>query len=148
MSLQVEILRSEAGHHHSPNDGWPVDASPELCDLNCRNSSKAHGCELPYSMRYSEAITSTTKGRGAITKGLNHAFRIHLANDWLYLFFSIRRELARDLSFYPNAVRARMMPRRRKSSYTDVNPDFRTGPSHQSPTVTAKEPRVQRRGGE
>ena len=46
-----------------------------------RAARKAHGCEPPFSQRYGEAITSTTKGRGAVTKGLNPAFRIHLEMD-------------------------------------------------------------------
>lgn len=45
-----------------------------------RDASKAHGSEPPFSKRYGEGITSTTKGRGARTKGLNPAFRIHLAS--------------------------------------------------------------------
>jgi hypothetical protein len=59
--------------------GATRDASPEKTDLYCRLTRFSHGCELPFSKRYSEAASSTTKGRGAGTKGLLSAFRIHLA---------------------------------------------------------------------
>ena len=43
----------------------PVMPRRSFVSFKRRESNKAHGCELPYYMRYSEAITSTTKGRGA-----------------------------------------------------------------------------------
>jgi hypothetical protein len=43
-----------------------------------RLSRKAHGCEPPFSKRYGEAASSTTKGRGAGTQALYPGLCIHL----------------------------------------------------------------------
>jgi hypothetical protein len=46
-------------------------------------ASNPHGSELPSSKRYSEGISSTTKGRGAGTQGIYQTLCIHLGvNGW------------------------------------------------------------------
>ena len=71
--------RSELEREHFPiagSDPWCLAGA--LCPEYDGFTNKAHGCEPPFSNRYGEAALSTTKGRGARTKGLLSAFRIHL----------------------------------------------------------------------
>ena len=126
----------------------PRDASPEKTDQYCRLTRFSHGCEPPFSQRYGEAATSTTKGRGARTQALYPGLCIHLTTDWIWLFYQLKERVRARTIFCSKRRERFVMPRRRKPTYTAVKTGFRTVPSYHFPNVTAKESQVQRRDGE